>query len=116
MALHLRAEHQFGLQRLDRLLDLEIVVGDQRLDAVQLGRLAQIAGEFAIVAAEPDDFEAELVARDAGGGDGVGRVAEDEDALAGQIGRVRPSGSTTAGSTCRARRRDRYPRARRPRR
>jgi hypothetical protein len=34
-------------------LDLEIVVGDQRLDAVLLGRGADLAGEFAAVGAEP---------------------------------------------------------------
>ena len=38
VALHLRAEHQLGLQLGDRRLDLEIVVGDQRLDAVALRR------------------------------------------------------------------------------
>ena len=34
VALHLGAEHEFGLQLGDLRLDLEIVVGDQRLDAV----------------------------------------------------------------------------------
>ena len=34
VALHLRAEHQLGLQLGDLRLDLEVVVGDQRLDAV----------------------------------------------------------------------------------
>jgi hypothetical protein len=43
VALHLRAEHQFGLQLGDPRLDLEIVVGDQRLDAVELGGLAHLA-------------------------------------------------------------------------
>ena len=41
-------------------LDLEIVVGDQRLDAVERGRLAHFAGEFAAVGAEADDLEAEF--------------------------------------------------------
>ena len=36
--LHLRAEHQLGLQLRDPGLDLEIVVGDQRLDAVRRWR------------------------------------------------------------------------------
>jgi hypothetical protein len=46
----------------------------------------------------PDDLEAEFLAGDAGRRDGMGRVAEDEDALAGQIGSSRPSASTRAGA------------------
>ena len=61
--LHLRAEHQFGLQLGDLRLDFQIVVGDQRLDAVALGGLAHLAGEFAAVGAEADDGEAELLRR-----------------------------------------------------
>ena len=52
VALHLRAQHQLGLQLGDLGLDLEIVVGDQRLDAVALGGLAHLAGELAAVGAE----------------------------------------------------------------
>jgi hypothetical protein len=36
VAFHLRAQHQLGLQLGDAGLDLEVVVGDQRLDAVEL--------------------------------------------------------------------------------
>ena len=88
VALHLRAEHELGLQLLDLRLDFEIVVGDQGLDTVSLRGLADVAGEFAAVGAEADDGETELLRRDAGGGDGVGRVAEDEHALAGEIGGI----------------------------
>ena len=86
--LHLRTEDEFGVEGGDHFLDLEIIVGDQRLDAILLGGVADVAGEFAVVAAEPDDLEAHLLGRDARGGDGVGRVAEDEHPLGGQIGRV----------------------------
>ena len=88
VALHLRAEHQFRLQLGDLRFDLQVIVGDQRLDAVELGGLAHFAGELAAVGAEPDDGEAELLGCDARGGDGMGGVAEDKDALAGQIGRI----------------------------
>jgi hypothetical protein len=40
MALHLGAEDHLGRQLLDGLLDLEIIVGDQRLDAELLGQRA----------------------------------------------------------------------------
>ena len=43
VALHLRAEHEFGLQLGDLRLDLEIVVGDQRLDAVAPRRRSRIS-------------------------------------------------------------------------
>jgi hypothetical protein len=43
-------------------LDLEVVVGDQRLDAELFGRGADVAGELAAVGAEADDLEAELLA------------------------------------------------------
>ena len=61
VALHLGAEDEFGLERGDLLLDLEIVVGDQRLDAVELGGLTDLTGEFPRIGAEADDLEAELV-------------------------------------------------------
>ena len=51
---------QFGLQFRDLGFDLEVVVGDERLDAVERGGLAHLAGEFAAVGAEADDLEAEF--------------------------------------------------------
>ena len=83
--LHLRAQHQFRLQGRDGGLDLKVVVGNQRLNAVQLGGGADLAGVFAAVGAEADDGEAELLVRHAGGGDGVGGVAVDEHPLAREI-------------------------------
>ena len=53
----------------DARLDLQVVVGDQRLDAVPARRLAHLAGEFAAVGAEADHVEAQLVARHPRGGD-----------------------------------------------
>jgi hypothetical protein len=45
-------------------------------------------GEFAVVAAQAHHLEAHLVARDAGSGHHMGGVAEQEHALAGQVGAV----------------------------
>ena len=85
VALHLGAQDQLGLQLGDLGLDLEIVVGDQRLDAIGPGRLTHLAGELAAISAEPDHGEAQLLGRDARGGDRVAGVAEHEHALAGQV-------------------------------
>ena len=60
VALHLRAEHELGLRFGDLGFDLEVVVADQRLDAVQLGGLADLACELAAVGAQADHCEAEL--------------------------------------------------------
>ena len=83
--LHLRAQHQFGLRGDDGVLDLQMVVGDQRLDAIVLGSGAHITGELAAVGAKAADLEAQFVLRHAGGGDRMGGVAKDENPLARQI-------------------------------
>ncbi len=64
-------------------LDVEIVVCDQRLKAMSLGALADLACEFAAVGPEAHNVEAKLFARDALGRERMGRIAENEDALAG---------------------------------
>ena len=61
MALHLRSENQFRVQRGDRRFDFEIIVGDQSLDAEFGGRGAQFAREFAAVGAEADDIETQFM-------------------------------------------------------
>ena len=58
------------------------------VDAVIAGELADVAGELAVVAAKPADLEAHLVAGDPGGGLHMGGVAEDEHALAREVGRI----------------------------
>ena len=88
VAFHLRAQHQFGLQRLNGIFDRQVIVGDQRFDTVKSCRIAQIAGEFAVVAAKAHHFEAQLVTRHACRGNGMRGVAENEHAFAGQIGRI----------------------------
>ncbi len=88
VALHLRAQHQFGRSGSDRVFHGEMIVGDQRLDAAASRLGANLTGEFAGVAAEAADLEAEFFACDPGGGDGVGGVTEDEDALGGEVGRI----------------------------
>ena len=88
MPLHLRAQHQLGLQLGDGGFDLEIIVRDERFEAIQLGRLAHVAGVFASIGAEAADSEPQFARGNAGGRDGMGGVAEDVDALAGQVGKI----------------------------
>ena len=86
--LHLRAEHEFGLQLGHLGFDFEIVVGDERFDVVELGGLADLARKLTRVGPEAHDVEPKLLRGDPRGCDRVRRVAKDEHALAGQIGRV----------------------------
>ena len=58
VAFHLRAEHQLRLKFADLRFDVEIVVGDQGLDPMQLRGLANLAREFTGIGAEADDLEA----------------------------------------------------------
>jgi hypothetical protein len=95
VAFHLRAEHQFNLQLGDAGFDFEVVVGDQRLDAVQLGGLAHLARELAAVGADAHNLKAEFLRRHAGRGHRVRGVTEDEHALAGEVGGIHRSARTT---------------------
>ncbi len=88
VALHLRAQHQLGLRRDNRVLHFEVVIRDEGCDAVFGSRGAQFARIFARVGAKAADGEAEFLGSDMGRGDRVRGVAEDEDALARQVGRV----------------------------
>jgi hypothetical protein len=71
-----------------RVFDLEIVVGDEGLDTEFGCERANLACEFARIGTDPGDGESKLVRRDSCGGHHMRRIAEDEDALAGQVGRV----------------------------
>ena len=88
MAFHLRAQHQLGLQLGNAFFDFEVVVGDQRFNAVKLGGIAHFAGQFAAVGAQPHHREAQLLRGHPGGGHHMRGVAKHKDALAGQVGRV----------------------------
>ena len=92
VALHLRAQHQLGLGVGDGRLDLEVVVADQRFEAVELGGVAHRAREFAAVGAQAHDGEAQLGGGHAGSGHGMAGVAEHEDPLVGQVGRIDRAG------------------------
>jgi len=65
-----------------------MIVGDQRLDAIKFRCSTNIAGIFAVVAAEADNLKAQLLAGDTGCGDSVGTISEDEHPLAREIVRV----------------------------
>ena len=47
VALHLRAQNQFWAQFGNARLDLEVVVADERVDVIELGRVAHLACELA---------------------------------------------------------------------
>ena len=68
VAFHLRAEHQVGDQLGDGGLDVQVIVGDQGLQAERLGGGAHVAGKFARVSAQADHLEAHFLGRHAGGG------------------------------------------------
>ena len=88
VALHLGAQNQLGLQGVDLVFDFQVVVGDQRFNAVAFGTVAHFAGKFAAVAAQAHHLKAHLLAGDAGRGHHMRGVAKNVDALAGQVGRV----------------------------
>eukprot|EP01136_Pigoraptor_vietnamica_P016177 Opistho-1_new@59960 len=88
VALHLRAQHQLGLQLGDARLHVEVVVADQRLHAVERGRVAHLARELAAVGAQADHGEAHFLRGDARGGHHMGGVAEHEHALAREVGGI----------------------------
>ena len=57
MPLHLAAEHELGLEVRDLGFDFEIIVGDQRLDTVELGGFANLPCELARIGAESDHLK-----------------------------------------------------------
>ena len=92
MALHLRAQHQLGLQLGNARFDFEVVVADERLHAIQLGRVAHFAGKFAAVGADADHGKAHFLAGHLGRSHGVGGVAKHKHAFAGEVSGVHRAG------------------------
>ena len=88
MALHLRTQHQFGLQLGDPCFDVQIVIGDQRLKPIELGGFANLARKLPAIGPKPHDGEPEFARGEASGCDGVAGVAENEDPLTRQVGRI----------------------------
>ena len=86
MALHLRPQHQFGLQLGHPRLNVQIVISDQRLKPIELGGFANLAGELPAVGAKAHDGEPEFARCETGGCDGMAGVAENEDALTREVG------------------------------
>ena len=85
---HLGTEHQLRLQLGDRAFHVQVVVGDQCLDAVGRRTRLHLARHLATVCAQSDHLEAQLFACDACGRDHVRAVAEDEDTLAREVRRI----------------------------
>ena len=88
VAFHLSAQNQLGLQGTYLLFDLQVVVGDQGLHAIQLGGVAQLAREFPAVGAHAHHLEAHFLVGNACSGHDVRGVAKQEHALAGEVGGV----------------------------
>ena len=86
--LHLGTEHQLRLQLGDRAFHIQVVVGDQCLDAVGRRTRLHLARHLATVCAQSDHLEAQLLACDPCGRDHVRAVAEDEDTLAREVRRI----------------------------
>ena len=100
MALHLGPQDQFGLQFGDARLNFQVVVADQRVDTIELGRIAHITGKLAAVSADADDSKAHFLSGHFGSGDRMRGVAKYKDPLAGQVGgvdRSRIPGGTRIG-------------------
>ena len=88
VALHLGAEHQLWRRLGHRLLNRQVVVADQGLQTQFLGGGAHLPGQLAAVSTQAHHLKAQLLAGDAGGGDRVGGIAEDEHPLAGEVGGI----------------------------
>ena len=71
VALHLGAQDQLGLEFGDLCLYRQVVVADQCLYPVELGRVAHLAGKFAAVGAQAHHLKAHFLAGHAGCGDGM---------------------------------------------
>ena len=88
MPFHLRAEYELGLRLRNRRLDLEIVVGDERLEAQIPCHGSHVTRAFAAVGTQPDHFESELFVRDPRSRESVCTVREHEDAFPREVVRV----------------------------
>ena len=88
MPLHLRAEDQLRMKLGDTRLDIEIIIGNQRLDPKPRGSLANLPGIFARIGADANHIKSELAAGYPFGSQHMRRVAKNKHAFAGQIGRV----------------------------
>ena len=83
--LHLRAQYQFGLQLSDCSLDREIVIGNERFEAIFSGQCPNIAGALAAVGTQPNDFKPHFVARHPRSRNSVGAIGKNKYPLAGEV-------------------------------
>ena len=89
---HLRAQHEFRIGGGHGLFHFQVIVADHRFYAQLGGRIAHIAGALAAVGAQAHHFKAHGFGGDARRRQGVGGIAEDEDALAREVGGVDRTG------------------------
>ena len=88
VALHLRPQYEFGLQLGDPCFNVEVVVGDQCFETIQLGRFANFAGKLAAVGAQSNDGETEFTGGKSSRRDRMAGVPENKHAFTSQVGRV----------------------------
>ena len=92
VALHLGAQHQFRAGLGHGLFDRQVVVGDEGLQAQLLGSCAHLPGQFPAVAPQAHHLKAQFLARNLGGGDGMGGIAKNEHPLAREVGGIHRAG------------------------
>ena len=88
MALHLRAQDQFGLQFGNARFDFQIVVADQRFDAVKFGSFTHFTRKLTAVGTYANDGKAHFLGGHLGGGNSMGRVTKHKNTLARQVSGV----------------------------
>ena len=92
VALHLGTQHQFRCRCRHRRLHGEVIVCDQGLQAQPSRRRPHLPGQLPAVGTQTHHLETQLLAGDAGCGDGVGGVSENEYPLGREVGGIHRAG------------------------
>ena len=88
VALHLGPQNQLWLQIRYRALDRQVVVCNERLEAVFGRESAQIAGPLAAVGAQPHHLESHFIPRDSRRRQRVGAIGENKDSFTCEVSRI----------------------------
>ena len=88
MALHLRPEQQLRVQGPDLVLHIQVVVGNQRLDAIPFGSIPHFARKLTAVGAKAHHLKAHLLVGHARSSYRVGGIAKNKHPLAGEVGGI----------------------------